>query len=595
MATRTADTSGLWSATGTWSGGVVPVNGDDVVINAGVAVQIDDGVDHATDAIVLTGITITSSATTPGRLYWKNDAVNGCGNIALSGDIVGTNAANLGQLVATADGTLADVDPLTYTYKAVIQLSSTASIDCTYLDVNMLPDEPTNFSVTPYLSGSKQDFNAATAVSVANGTITITSHGLSNGNEVAFYAAGNTLPTPLLEHVMYYVRSVDTNTFKVAGANSDSTIIDITAVGSGTCSIYKGADTSNPVPVLEDVTGDNWTNGDTVVLCNAGLQDYDQQHNITADTIASSQITLSTAPDGAQKPGAKIYISTMNCSILHSSTSTSQDIIVNGSDGRFGEIRAADGTGTTFRCSGIHYGSGHTATTVSGCSIGIRYGSYCRVSNLSGNSTDIDETGIVYAAGGTIPATPSNGSLNQDGEVSMIFSEHHNGVYGAQAIFQSFGTATKVTAGDGTPIPDQRSGGSTSLIELSSLQSNLPGDGGSGYADNKVIAWEPRKVRVWATSGVSKTYRFYIQSTFAIASTADFFLRATYHNSGTGVGTTTIDSDETISARSGITDWTQYVEVAVNPSRTGWVTFEIELRAYHATGAVYIDPLMVIS
>lgn len=733
MATVTADTSGLWSTNGTWDTDSPPANGDTVVINAGVAVQVDSGCDHDNDSIVLAGITITSSATTPGRIYWKDDAVNGTGNIACSGDIAGTDAANYGQLVATADGTLADTDPLSYTYSAIIQMSSTGSVDCTYLDVNMLPDEPTNFYVTPYLSGSQQDFNAATAVSVANDTIEIEDHGLSDGDKIGFYAAGNTLPTPLVEGRYYYVRaSTDdgaggsADTFKVAEKNTADSIIDITAVGSGTCSIYEGADTSNPVPVLEDVTSDNWTNGDTIVLVDVQAGDYDQQHNIKADTIASGQITLSTAPDAAQNPGARINLSTMNCSILHSSTSGSQNIVENGSDNRFGEIRASNAAcvGTTFYCYGIDSGSNHTATTISGCSYGINSGSghtvttisgcnrgiyygsnhtvttisgcsygieagfghtvimisgcsygihngsghtattingcniginnYCyshtvttislciygirygydhtvttisgctygmrygyshtvttirgcsygiysgsgnRVSNLSGNITDIDETYFVYASGGIIPAVPDNDSLNQDGEVSQIWSEHHQGVYGAQASFQSFGYTSVVDAGDGDPIPAQRSGGSTTLICIDNLQSNLSGAGGSGSADNKVIAWLPRSVRVWATASESKTYKFYVQSTFAITAAADLVLRATYHDSGSDTEWTTVESSDANPAtvRSGLTDWDDYVEVTVNPSRTGWITFDIELRAYDSDGEVYIDPLMVIS
>jgi len=38
MATKTASVSGLWSDKATWGGAAVPVNGDAVVINAGVTV-----------------------------------------------------------------------------------------------------------------------------------------------------------------------------------------------------------------------------------------------------------------------------------------------------------------------------------------------------------------------------------------------------------------------------------------------------------------------------------------------------------------------------------------------------------------------------
>jgi len=712
MATITSTQSGLWSAGATWVGASVPGNGDDVVIAAGHEVQVDSGVDHSGGGIVLTGIVITGGAS-PGMLYWKDDAVNGTGNIASSGDISGTNDTNNGRLLASFDGSWATDTELSYTYSAIIAMSSTGDIDCADLDVKLLPDNPTQGYLTPY--DAKQDFNAATAVSTANDTITLENHGYSNGDKVGFYApAGSTLPTPLRDDIFYYVRaSVDDgvggsdDTFKVAYTNSDSTIVDITAVGSGTCSVYTGATTASAtLNVFQDVTSDNWTNGDSVVLVNVGPQNYDIQR-LTADTINAATVVLSAAPDGQQNPGARIYLSSRNCSITHSSTSTSQSIVKNGSNCEFGEIRA---THSSFACyginsgarhiaitisgcnsgiysgaghiattisgcsfgtlygvghtattisgcnsginsgaghtattisgcsyginsgsghtaitisgcnygiysgaghtattisgcnSGIRYGSGHTATTISGCSFGINSGSHNRISNLSGNTTDFDETYVVYVSGGVVPASPSNGSLNQDGEVSMMFSENHTGSYGTHKIFQSFGNTETVSAGDGSPVPNQRSGGNATLLALNNLQSNLSGAGGSGSADNKIIAWEPGSVRVWATSGVSKTYRFYVQSTFDIAASADLFVRAAYFGSGADTEWDTVDSDETITARNAgdgggneLDDWTEYIEVAVNPSRTGWIKFDIELRAYSTGGSVYIDPLMVIS
>jgi hypothetical protein len=41
MAARTASVSGKWSATATWGGSAVPVDGDTVTINSGVLVEFD--------------------------------------------------------------------------------------------------------------------------------------------------------------------------------------------------------------------------------------------------------------------------------------------------------------------------------------------------------------------------------------------------------------------------------------------------------------------------------------------------------------------------------------------------------------------------
>ncbi|MCD6250184.1 MAG: hypothetical protein J7J98_07645, partial [candidate division Zixibacteria bacterium] len=236
----------------------------------------------------------------------------------------------------------------------------------------------------------------------------------------------------------------------------------------------------------------------------------------------------------------------------------------------------------------INSGSGHTITTISGCSNGAYYGSHIYIETLFGNNTDLRETGKCFARNGTILSSPSISDINTIGARSMLFSGHHTGTLDAHRIFQCMGNATRVTAGEGSPTPDKRSGGSDYLVELSNLQSNLDDD------PFGVIAWDTDAVKVWATASVSKTYRFYAQSTFALAA-SEFVLTAEYMNSGANTGTTTIDSDESISTRSGITDWSQYVEVTISPSRTGFIYFNIALKKYSSGGQVFIDPLMVIS
>lgn len=59
MAIRTTGASGRWSAASTWSGGVVPQNGDSAVIASGHVVQFDT--DHGASGISLVGLTITGT------------------------------------------------------------------------------------------------------------------------------------------------------------------------------------------------------------------------------------------------------------------------------------------------------------------------------------------------------------------------------------------------------------------------------------------------------------------------------------------------------------------------------------------------------
>jgi hypothetical protein len=236
----------------------------------------------------------------------------------------------------------------------------------------------------------------------------------------------------------------------------------------------------------------------------------------------------------------------------------------------------------------MYYGSGNVATNISGCYYAMRYGSHNFVESLIGNTTDLRECGHIYARNGIVPSSPSLNGVNVIGRVGALFSDHHAGVLDAHRIFQCMGNVTKVTAGEGTPTPDKRSGGADYLLELSNLQSNLDDD------PHGVFAWDRDAVMLWATASVSQTYRFYVQSTFALTA-AELVLTAEYMDSGTDTGTATVDSDEAVSARSGITDWSQYIEVAVNPSRTGWVFFQIRLYKYSSGGQVFIDPQVVVS
>ena len=392
MATRYAVASGLWSNTTTvWSdtdggaaGSYVPVDGDTAVILTAVNVQVDVDQSAWTG---LVGMTVRGGAT-PGMVYWKN-GTSGTLKFRTGANIEGTTDTNRGRILANSDGSWATATELTYATKAIIMLEGNAELECTDLDVKMICDEPAITSLRAY--GTKYDFAGDTAVDPATDVIDLGTTPPAAGTAVMVYSAAGTLPTGLLADTMYYVRAVSGNTCKLATKNADAQIVDITADGSGTCTLYTGfASGSATVNVLDDVTADNWTAGDTVVLANVGLQSYDQQHNITIDTINAATAVLSTTVDSNQNPGARIFLSTRNCSILHSATSTSQKIVDNGVNCIFGEIRATQGTTTTFYCYGIAYGSGHTAISISGCNNGIYYGSGNTATSISGCNSGIN-------------------------------------------------------------------------------------------------------------------------------------------------------------------------------------------------------------
>ena len=90
---------------------------------------------------------------------------------------------------------------------------------------------------------------------------------------------------------------------------------------------------------------------------------------------------------------------------------------------------------------------------------------------------------------------------------------------------------------------------------------------------------------------MSKTYRFYVQSTFGLDAD-DLVLSAEYLDSAVDTGTATTESSNAVSARTSITDWSQYVEVTVQPARDGWVRFNMSLFKYSSGGQVFIDPAL---
>jgi microcystin-dependent protein len=73
-------------------------------------------------------------------------------------------------------------------------------------------------------------------VNTTTDTITISSHGLSNGN-VVYLQTGSTLPSPLVANTKYYIISATTNTFQLSSTLNGSPI-DLTSQGTGTHNLH---------------------------------------------------------------------------------------------------------------------------------------------------------------------------------------------------------------------------------------------------------------------------------------------------------------------------------------------------------------------
>jgi hypothetical protein len=417
MATITSNGSGSWSAGGTWVGGSAPADNDAVVIAAGHSVLMDADLSAYTG---LQTVTISGHATDPGMLYFKS-GTSGYLKIRTGYHLIGTDFAAKGRLLANSDGVWGNTGVLPFADKAVIDLQGTSQIQAQYLDIALYCTEPTNKFVHVY--GTKYDFNGATAVDTANDTIDLGTPPPAASTKVILL--GGTMPTGLEADCVYYIRSVSGNTCKLALTDSDSNIVDITAVGSGTISLLTGAATADStLAVYEDVTADTpWTtttghNRATLVSYN-----YDVQR-VTLSTIAAAEIEISAATNSVQYPDARLILSSRNISIRGNGTSTTQAIVLYASDSTHGGVFGCEIVSMSLAglySYGFYYGSGHTISgTVQGCNTGIIYGSGHAISGTvqgcgygfySGSGHTISgtvqgcNTGIIYGSGHTISGT----------------------------------------------------------------------------------------------------------------------------------------------------------------------------------------------
>ena len=93
-------------------------------------------------------------------------------------------------------------------------------------------------------------------------------------------------------------------------------------------------------------------------------------------------------------------------------------------------------------------------------------------------------------------------------------------------------------------------------------------------------------------AGVSKTYRFYLQTDFAALAKSALVLYADYLDQVTGghLVTTSSSGAGNFTTRANAGDWSQYVEVTVNPAQDGYINLYLWLMGYEAGKKVWVDP-----
>lgn len=316
MAAISSAASGNWSAGATWVGGTKPADGDDVTIQAGHSVLMDDDLSAYTG---LHNVTIQGDNTTPGMLYFKN-GTNGYLKIANGYYLQGTSGTVKGRLLANSDGVFGHTTPLTFANKAIICLVTGAQLNGYYLDIGLYGVKPTHKYLTCY--------NAAKTVSSVdtstNMITTSTNHGVGYYEGVTFKSTG-TLPAPLEEGVTYWTSYGATNQLKVSHSLYGAEI-DLTSEGSGTITMYtpfSSYDSVTTINVIEDVSAEaGWTvdaNHNAVHMISPYRSSFDIQKNSLA-TINSGSVVLGSALDSAMPAGTRLYLMSRNVSIQNLNT-----------------------------------------------------------------------------------------------------------------------------------------------------------------------------------------------------------------------------------------------------------------------------------
>jgi hypothetical protein len=187
------------------------------------------------------------------------------------------------------------------------------------------------------------------------------------------------------------------------------------------------------------------------------------------------------------------------------------------------------------------------------------------------------------------PASPVFTGINTLNAPGRIKFEHYQQVINAHYIADAFGDVTKISADGSGTHPTQRAGGSADVCEVLA-QSNCAS---ASYLDILPPINGPQPLCLGGLANVSKTYRFYLQTDFTALAKSALVLYADYLDQGSGGHLATVSSSTSghFTTRANQSDWSQYMEVTINPAQTGYINLYIRLMGYESGKKVWVDPL----
>ncbi len=194
------------------------------------------------------------------------------------------------------------------------------------------------------------------------------------------------------------------------------------------------------------------------------------------------------------------------------------------------------------------------------------------------------------------------GGLNGDIKLTADYFnsasvENYNKIHGQHKTWYSVDNiVTKTTVLTGSGDPQKRAGGSDSLIALDWAAGDVNEIPAS---DDPLKGIKLFKHEFWASSQLSKSYRYYIQAdACSSGGDSELYLEASYideYGDSTYYHTTIVTSDEIVTLRGDTTDWSQYLEVTgIQPAINSIVGIACYVSFHDPDGTLYIDPQPVI-
>ncbi|KKL44931.1 hypothetical protein LCGC14_2360730, partial [marine sediment metagenome] len=177
--------------------------------------------------------------------------------------------------------------------------------------------------------------------------------------------------------------------------------------------------------------------------------------------------------------------------------------------------------------------------------------------------------------------------------IAYINIENNNNILKAHKMFYLNGEIIKKEVVLGSGDPYKRSNGADSIMEISCDSNVVDAPAPDEW---KYLIFEHE----FEMDTALRNYRYYVQcKAMSIISAGELYLECEYIDQYVDDNTyynLKVRSDETVSERSGVDDWTQYIEIiGIQPAVASKVRIKCYLSKYDADGRIFIDPKVVIT